>query len=430
MLKGMAMPDYSLDWMISVDDHVLEPKHLWQDRVPAKYRDAAPRMITEDGMDYWQYDGHRIATAGLAASAGKSRQEFSYEPVTYSDMRPGCYDSRERLNDMNVAGVLASMCFPSFPRFCGQVFYEAADRDLALVCVRAYNDWMIEEWCGVAPGRFIPLLIIPLWDPKLAAEEVRRGAERGARAIAFSENPEPLGLPTINDPGRYWDPVWEACHETGTVVCMHIGSSSVPMRFSSDSYTVMNLAWGAGSRVSGTMLDWLFSPVFDRFPSLKIALSEGGIGWMPYFLERAEQVIDKQRYWASKGEQIYNAQTAQTQIDASRAIDLESFDLRQRFRDHVFGCFIDDTVGLKHIRELGIENVMIESDYPHSDSTWPDSLPHARRQLAKTDLSDQEKWLVLRGNAERVFQFSPAAPPDVPSRTGTVGAGSGALPSG
>jgi predicted TIM-barrel fold metal-dependent hydrolase len=401
----------NLDWLVSVDDHVLEPQDVWQKRLPAKQRERGPKMITVDNGEMWQYEDVRIATSGLAAVAGKRRQEFSYEPVTYSEMRPGCYDSIARLEDMNAAGILASLCFPSFPRFCGQVFYEAKDRELALLCVKAYNDWMIEDWCGSAPGRFIPLIIVPLWDARLAADEVRRCAERGAHAIAFSENPEPLGLPTINDVNRFWDPLFEACQETETVVCMHIGSSSVPMKFSEDSYSLMNMAWGTGSRVSGTMLDWLFSPTLTRFPQLKIALSEGGIGWIPYFLERAEQVIDKQRYWASHGEQIFDIKTATTQIDTSRALDLDGFDLRQRFRDHVYGCFIDDFSGLKHIRDIGIDNVMIETDYPHSDSTWPNCINHAHKQLDTTDLSPEEKYNVLRGTAERLFHFTPAEPP-------------------
>jgi len=402
---------YDLNWLISVDDHVLEPGHLWQERVPAALREQAPRLVTDELGEAWIYEGRRVPTAGLSAAAGRRREEFSFEPITYAEMRPGCYDARKRLVDMDRAGILASMCFPSFPRFCGQVFYEAADKDLALHCVTAYNDWMVEEWCGAAPGRFIPLIILPLWDPALAAAEVRRCAGLGVRAVAFSENPEPLGLPTINDPSRYWDPVWDACQETETVVCMHIGSSSVPLRLNSNSYQIVNMAWGVGARISGTLLEWLISPVLDRFPRMRFALSEGGIGWIPYFLERAEQVIDKQRHWAARGEQRYDSRTATVEIDESRALDLAGFDIRQRFRDHAYGCFIDDFVGLQHVRDLGIENIMIETDYPHSDSTWPHCITHAHKQLATTDLTDEEKYLILRGNAERAFGFTPAEPP-------------------
>jgi hypothetical protein len=137
----------NLDWLVSVDDHVLEPPHLWVDRVPAKDRDRAPHMEEDDtGMDYWVYDGKKFPSSGLSAVVGKSKEEFSPEPLAYRDMRPGCYDPAARIEDMDRAGILASLSFPSFPRFCGQIFHEARDKDLALLCVQAYNDWMIDEW--------------------------------------------------------------------------------------------------------------------------------------------------------------------------------------------------------------------------------------------------------------------------------------------
>src|SRR3954468_16897731 len=149
------------EWLISVDDHVIEPPNVWTDRLPAKYQDVGPRM--KDSI--WLYEDKVVETAGLSVCAGKDKEEFSLDPVTFEDMRPGAYDPIARVADMDRAGIAASLCFPSFPRFCGQIFWEARDKELAMLCVRAYNDWMIDEWCGTVPGRFIPLTIIPLWDP-------------------------------------------------------------------------------------------------------------------------------------------------------------------------------------------------------------------------------------------------------------------------
>jgi predicted TIM-barrel fold metal-dependent hydrolase len=389
----------NLDWLVSVDDHVLEPPHVWTSRVPQKYRDVAPRIERDGVSEFWAYEDKRLPTAGLSAVAGKEKEEFSPEPVTYADMRPGCYDSVARLEDMNRAGVISSLCFPSFPRFCGQVFYEAKDKELALLCVRAYNDWMIDEWCGSAPGRYIPLIIIPLWDPHLAVSEMERCAAKGARAFCFSENPAPLGLPTIHDPSRYWEPVLDAAQATELVVCMHVGSSSTIPLISPDAPFMANLAWGA-NRTSGTMLSWLFSGYFQKMPGLKIALSEGEIGWIPYFLERAEQVYDKQRYWVQRGVSFAG--------HAGTDVELEDLDIRQLYLDHVFGCFIDDIHGIKNIDVIGENNVMIETDYPHSDSTWPDSIKIAKERLSDLDPSIQLK--VLRGNAERLFRFTAPVP--------------------
>jgi predicted TIM-barrel fold metal-dependent hydrolase len=156
--------------------------------------------------------------------------------------------------------------------------------------------------------------------------------------------------------------------------------------------------------MSAAMLDWLFSGVFTRIPKLKVALSEGGIGWMPYFLERAEQVFAKQRFWAAKSDWTIDLATGKLIQNEARQMSGD-FDVRQLFRDHIFGCFIDDLHGIKNVDTIGVDNIMIETDYPHSDSTWPDSLKAAKAQL--TGLSDEYQYKILRGNAERLFRFQP-----------------------
>ena len=397
------------EWLISVDDHVLEPAHVWQDRVPARFKDAAPRLVRDKDGEAWVYDGKRMVTPGLGAVAGKTREEFSFEPITYDEMRPGCYDSVARLEDMDRAGVLASMCFPSFPRFCGQVFNEAEDRELALLCVQAYNDWMIEEWCGNAPGRYIPLTLIPLWDPVLAAAEVRRNAERGSTAVAFSENPAMLRLPTIQDPGGHWDPLMAACEETETVLCMHIGSSSKRLTMSDESPMLVTMSWGPPLLIAGAMIEWIFSPVVRKFPGIKVALAEGGIGWMPFFLEKAAQVVEKHQFWIANGDVRHDSLSGRVEVDERAAIDLEGFSVMEKFRQHIYGCFIDDVHGVRNLDAIGYDNVMIETDYPHSDSTWPNCLEHANKQLA--GISAENRHKIMRGNAERLFRFTPAPDP-------------------
>lgn len=397
---GIMAPELNLDWLISVDDHVLEPGHLWTERVAAKDRDRAPHQVIEGDMEFWVYDGKRYPSSGLSAVAGKSKEEFSPEPVTYAEMRPGCYDAKARIEDMDRAGILASLCFPTLPRFCGQLFMETSDREFGFVCLQAYNDWMIEEWCGAAPGRFIPLILIPMWDPPLAAKEMERCAAKGATAFAFSENPAPLGLPTIHDPGRYWDPVMSTASELDMVVSMHVGSSSQVPQIAPDSPFMANLAWGA-VRTSGAMLSWLFSGMFTRFPGVRIALSEGEIGWIPYFLERAEQVLDKQRFWVQRGVTFME--------HAGTDVDLNTINIRELFRDHVFGCFIEDYHGIASIGEIGEDNIMCETDYPHSDSTWPNCISVVKKLIG--DLSPEVQYKLLRGNAEKLYRFTPAEPP-------------------
>ena len=395
----------SFNWFISVDDHLIEPARLWQERVPERMRDTAPRIVREGDSEFWVYEDRQIVTTGLNAVAGKSREEFSPEPITYDDMRPGCYEPAARVADMDQGSVLASMLFPSFPRYCGQVFHEAKDKDVALACVQAWNDFILEELAGDFPGRFIPMMIIPLWDPVAAAAEIERTAARGARSIAFSENPTKLGLPSIHT--EHWDPVLRACDETGFVISMHVGSSSNLIRTSPDMPTLAFMAYSAAANQAGTLLDWLFSGNFVRFPRLRIALSEGSIGWIPYFLERAEQVVDKQRFWASRFDIDMNASHERGEAKGASRFDLDT-DIRRLFKDHVFGTFIEDQAGLRLLDIIGEDNVMLECDYPHSDSTWPDTIEMANKWLGHLPEDVQHKITV--GNACRVYGFTPADP--------------------
>ena len=399
---GGNVTDLNLDWLISVDDHILEPPNLWVDRVAAKDRDRAPRLENVDGMDYWVYDGKRYPSSGLSAVAGKSKEEFSPEPLPYSEMRPGCYDAAARVEDLDRAGILASLCFPTITRFCGQLFMEASDREFGFELLQHYNDWIVEEWCGASPGRYIPLMLIPMWDPSRAATEMQRMAAKGVTAFAFSENPAPLGLPTIHDKDRYWDPVMAAANELGMVASMHVGSSSQVPQIAPDSPFMANLAWGA-IRTSGAMLSWLFSGMFTRFPNLKIALSEGEVGWMPYFLERAEQVLDKQRFWVAKGQKFMD--------HAATDVDMDTLNIRELFRNHVYGCFIEDHHGIASIAEIGEDNIMCETDYPHSDSTWPNCITAVKKVIGHLPAETQYK--LLRGNAEKLYRFTPAQPPSL-----------------
>jgi predicted TIM-barrel fold metal-dependent hydrolase len=404
--------DTSLNWLVSVDDHVLEPPHVWQDRLPAKFKEAGPHIVRDEQGEAWVFEGKRKATTGLSAAAGKKREEFSPLPVTYDDMRPGCYEPNARIEDMNRAGVLASLSFPSFPRFCGQEFTEAEDRELGLLCVQAYNDWMIEEWCGAAPGRLVPMVILPLWDAHLAAKEIERTAAMGAKAIAFSENPYQLGLPSIHDPSGFWEPMISAANDTKMPICMHLGSSSQLPSTSPDMPMIGVIALTPVASTAAACIDWLFSPWLPKYPDLKLCLSEGGIGWIPYVLERCDHVVEVQRAWAAKGSFSGGDMTSGEVGERSETGGLDlSIMPSELFREHIFGCFIEDPFGVASIEKIGIDNVMIETDYPHTDSTWPNCIEVAHKELA--GLSDDVKRKVMQTNAARVFRLELPEPPAV-----------------
>ena len=395
-----SAPAAELPKIISVDDHVIEPPMVWLDRLPAKYHDIAPRVerhgmgnlafngttytydIDEDGpaCDWWRYEDLLVPLRRIIAAVGFPREEMTLSPITYDEMRKGCWDQQARLADMDVNWVDGSLSFPTFPRFCGQTFLEAKDRELALLCVKAYNDWMVEEWSAGTDGRLIPLCLIPLWDAELAAAEVRRNAERGVRAVCFSEIPHHLGLPSIHT--DFWDPFFAACEETGTVVCMHIGSSSKMPATSPDAPASVQATLSFGNAMA-SMSDFLFSGVLIRYPTLKLAYSEGQIGWIPYILERADDVWVTHRAWAQDTGMVIPEPPS-------------TYYYRQ-----IYGCFFRDAHGIKSLDEVGVDNITFETDYPHSDSTWPDTKEVAEAMFK--GLPDDAVYKIVRGNAIRML---------------------------
>jgi predicted TIM-barrel fold metal-dependent hydrolase len=387
------------NWMISVDDHVLEPGDLWQSRVPAKLRERAPRLVSTDAGTVWEFDGERYPTSALAAAVAPGGA-VNPAPLDYSELGEGCWDPKVRVADMDRNHVLASLCFPSFPRFAGQLFSLVDDRELGLACIRAYNDWMIDEWSGGAPGRLMSLVILPYWDQQLAVDEIHRTAAKGATAVAFSENPGKLGFPSIHDAGYYWDPVFAAAEEAELPVCMHMGSSSVLPQTSPDAPWVITFSLAPTSAMF-CLMDWLYSGQFIRHPSLKVCLSEGGIGWIPFILQRASWVLDRNREWIEGDTAIdKSAGWVENQMPGAKPEPID-VPFEQLFRDHVYGCFIDDPIGMANIDAIGADNIMLETDYPHVDSTFPDSWASAKRQLAGQ--SDETIYKIVQGNARRVF---------------------------
>jgi predicted TIM-barrel fold metal-dependent hydrolase len=337
--------------------------------------------------DFWEFGEVRAPIRNGSAAAGLPPSDIDYRPVAYDEMRPGFYEPRARLDDMDQNHVERSLCFPTFPRFCGQTFLEASDKELALACVRAYNDWMVEEWAGSSGGRLIPLCLVPLWDPFLAAEELRRNAARGVRAVTFCELPAYLGLPSLYANG-HWDPLLAACNDTGTVICIHIGSAS---KFNTSSPDAPRVARQAGLSLNSnlSLVDWLMSGVMVRFPRIKIAFSESQIGWMPFVLERLDHLWRKGRVGAGIDPLITNEPS--TYVPG-----------------RVYGCFFEDDFGLASRHVIGIDQITFESDYPHQDSLWPHTRAYAEKAMA--DLTPEEIHKIVRGNALTLFDLPAQLP--------------------
>jgi predicted TIM-barrel fold metal-dependent hydrolase len=365
--------------IISVDDHVIESPNVWQDRLPAKYKEAGPKIQRdEQGRDVWIFEAAPHYNIGLNAVAGKDKADYGIDPVGYDDMRRGCWDIKERIKDMDEDGVHAQLCFPTFPGFAGSRFAAATDKGLATACVSAWNDWILDEWCAGAPGRQIPLALVPYWDIEATEKEIARVAARGSKGISFVEAPHQVGLPSFHS--DHWDKAFAIAAEAGLPLSLHFGSGGAPATAPDGPFTAAIALYALNSQ--SCFVEMVNSRMFEKAPKLKVALSEGGIGWMPYLLERVDYTWERHRLYTGMS-------------DARRPSDI--------FRDHIFGCFISDEAGVANIDRIGEDNVMFESDYPHSDSNWP----HARKMLEETlaNVPDDRARKIAETNARRVYNF-------------------------
>ena len=386
--------------VISVDDHLVEPPDMFEGRLPARFADDAPRIIeNEQGHQVWLFEGGVYTQVAMNAVSGRRPEFIKVEPTRFEDMRRGCWDIDARIADMDINGVWASLNFPSMiTGFCGRVFSAARDPELGLAVTKAWNDWLFEEWWQPYPDRIIPCGITYLADPELGAAEIRRNAERGFRSVTLPERPHQIdNLPSLFS--GYWEPIIAACEETDTVISLHVGSTGMPP-LAADSPMV-----GLGATLFGQMslsacAEWVWSALPARFPNLKIAMSEGGIGWVAMLLDRLDNVVARSGY--------------------GRDYDPSGISPAEVLARNFWFCTIDDPSTIELRRRIGVDHIMLESDYPHADSTWPDTQIVLEKNLGH--IPEAELRMMAAGNAARLFRH-PMPPADdwraPPAPTGT-----------
>ena len=367
--------------IVSVDDHIVEPPTMYDQHLSVQHKALAPELRKDrNGADFWLYEGKRTGAIGLNAVVGRVKEEYGCEPVSLEHMRKGSWDIHARVEDMNANGILASLNFPSVVGFDGVLFHSFENKDNARIILQAYNDWHIDEWCGSYPGRNIPNALLPYWDIDAAVEEIKRVAAKGCHNISFSDNPATKGCPSIHN--EHWKPLWQACADHDIVINIHIGSGAQAPHASMESPID---AWITTMPISivNSAADWLHLKALQEYP-LQIALSEGGIGWIPYFLERADFSFQQHHAWTH----------------ANFGPGRKPSDL---FREHFLTCFIDDRFGLANVDAIGEDNIAYECDYPHSDTLWPEAPEHLYESLKH--LSDPVINKISHANALDRFHF-------------------------
>jgi predicted TIM-barrel fold metal-dependent hydrolase len=367
--------------LISVDDHLMEPPDAFEGRLPKRLQDRAPRVVeTEEGHQVWVFEDTPYFQVGFMCVAGRPREDHRVEPARFDEVRPGCWSIKDRIRDMDIGGIWASLNFPSgVTGFGGTLFSDVKDAELGLACVRAWNDWLFEEWYSPFPERIIPLGITFLADPERGAEEIRRNAKRGFKAVTMPEQPHRVGHPPVFDP--HWEPIVRACAETGTVLSLHVGSAGFPaMPPGAPMLELGATMFQAEAFTSAAQ--WLWSGWPARYPELKITMSEGGIGWVAGLIDRVDNIMSRSGY----GLGWPDSKCPPSEV------------LRRNF----WFCMIDDpsTIATRHA--IGVENIMAESDYPHGDGTWPDTQPVLERLLG--DLPTEEIRMITHENAARLYR--------------------------
>jgi predicted TIM-barrel fold metal-dependent hydrolase len=368
--------------IVSCDDHLVEPRHMFEGRLPARLQARAPRIVVDDtGNEAWTFDDRLQPMIGGNAVAGISREmRHYYEPTRFTQMRRGCWDPDARVRDMDIAGIWASMNFPSnVSGFCGRVYSHCSDPELGRATTRAWNDWFHEEWYSVHPTRFIPLGLTHLEDPEAGATEIRRNADRGFKAVSMPELPDKIGFPSISS--DYWDPIMRACAETGTVAALHIGSSGVPdVVPAQHSQKLLTTLFPFSALRS--CAEWLWSGYPAKYPELRVAMSEGGLGWVAGLIDRL------QSNWEHTGY-------------AEDALGNGMSPVEVLQRNFWFCSLLDpSTIDTRHA--IGIENIMFEVDYPHGDGYWPDCQAVIERTWGH--IPDHELRQMLSLNAAALFR--------------------------
>lgn len=374
--------------LISIDDHVIEPPDMFDRHVPDRVAHLAPRVVRQaNGREAWIFQDQPMGMHGLNSVVTWPKEEWSMDPTGIAEMRPGVYDVHERIHDMNRNGVVASLCFPTMAGFSGRMFFQMPDRELSLVMLHAYNDWHIDEWCGAYPGRFIPNAIVPFWDPQLMADEVRRVAAKGCRAVSMPELPHLLGLPSYGSM-EYWGPFFAACSDYNVTMNLHIGQGMQALSLAPDSPAIDCLMVLATQVSVLSVQDLLWGPALRQYPSLRIAWSEGGIGWVPFLLDR----LDRQYL-----NQTWTGQDFRGKLPS------------EVFRDHALACFISDPMSLRLHQEIGPDIIAFETDYPHSDCAWPTAPEELMEQCVNANVSDSDIEKIGWRNAARFYDLDPFA---------------------
>jgi predicted TIM-barrel fold metal-dependent hydrolase len=379
--------------IIDVDAHISEPHDLWTSRAPASLKDRVPRVVRDGDKRAWIVDGNiQISTSSpssvIRKDGAKSRgpEFFAWQ---IEDVHEASYDMKARVAMLDRLGLYAQILYPNVAGFGSQNFMKVEDGALRLACARIYNEAMaeIQAQCG---GRIFPMALMPWWNIQQSVEEVARAKSLGMKGIVMCSDPDSIGLPDLGEDA--WLPFWEACNDAEMPVNFHIGASETSFNmFGRASWPSMGqrrrLALGSAALFienSRVISNLLYSGLFERCKQLKIVSVESGIGWIPFVLES----IDYE--WRETGSQ------------GERALSMAP---SEYFKKHIYGCFwFEKTAPARLIDQVGEDNVLFETDFPHPTCLYPDVQEHIAEISA--GWSPTRKRKILQDNAAKLYKIA------------------------
>jgi len=354
--------------LVSADSHVNPPATMWAEHLPARFRDLAPRVERTDEGDFEVFEGVRKPVLGINAMAGKKPEEYSLMIRRLEDQRAGGYDPGARLEDMDADGVRAEVIYGGGP-------LRSQNDELRLASFAAYNDWLA-GFCSQDPKRLLGIAYLPCNSPEMAIAEAKRSAGLGLRGCVITRFP---------DEGEWFDPEWDGLWQTildaGWAVAIHVGGKDRKQAMPRlDATSFMSDLLMSKYAMSEAVSRFVLSGLLARYPDLNVVSVEGQLGWLPFTQYYLDHVWEKHRFWTK-----------------SELTERPSF----YFQRQVYATFMEDPVGLREREHIGIDNIMWASDYPHSETTWPNSSKLTEEWTS--DFPEEQRKKILFGNAERLY---------------------------
>jgi predicted TIM-barrel fold metal-dependent hydrolase len=373
--------------IIDVDTHFSEPWDMWTSRAPASLKERVPRVVRDGDSVKWVIDKDIVISGPCGFSAIKRDGTKSggfdfFFNLTVNEAHLGASNGAARLKVMDDEGIYAQIVYPNLLGFGGQNG-KNVDPALRLASIKIFNDAMAEMQ-EESNNRMLPMILLPWWDLKESLKELERGVGMGMRGVNLtSDTQDHAGLPPLSD--VQWDPLWRACVAHNLPVNFHIGNSdSGNTWFSNGTWPGLtnneNLAMGGAMLLSSNMRtigNLIMSHMLDRHPGLKVVSVESGVGWVPYLLETLAYLSAEQRA-------------------------VHKRPVEQTFREHIYATtFYERGSLLATVRQLGADNIMFETDFPHPACLYPDPLDYLTDTIAQ--LTPEERFKIFSGNAARVY---------------------------